>query len=578
MDGEVEKLREALASAKQIEAALAERLREREIVLNGIEALQSAEDSAELLPRAFEVLRQSVAFDVALVLEPRDDGFICTAATDERAMGARWPAGGFLTRVAAGRAAAVVPDCRRVPEWAACERCGPPPGSGVFAPLAVDGGHGLLVLGSSQHGAYSTHEGALASRLSLLVAQTLAAAQRRKLAQVAQAAELERRAAVEANEAKSRFLANMSHEIRTPLNGVAAVAELLAQTGLDARQREMVGLIVESSRMLEGLLNDVLDFAKIEEGRLTLEAAPFDLTAALTSVLHLFAAKAEDKGLRFVTEIDPETSGRFVGDSLRVRQIVANLVSNAVKFTAEGSVTVKIAATPLDGSVLVRVMVADTGCGVSTARAGQLFKRFEQGDDSITKQFGGAGLGLTISRTLARMMGGDIVFHSRPGEGSTFQASFVVARAEPAPAAAPAAEAAEAETQSLKVLVAEDNPNNRKIAAMILELMDARATFVENGAEAVEAFAAEPFDIVLMDLQMPVMDGLTAMRLIREREVETGAQPTPILALSANAMNHHVLEAIEAGATAHVAKPISPKALIETIVSTVRPAAVVDAA
>jgi len=411
----------------------------------------------------------------------------------------------------------------------------------------------------------------MASRMGLLISQSLAATQRRRLSDAARLAEADRRAAVEASQAKSRFLANMSHEIRTPLNGVAAVAELLAQTELAPRQREMVDLIVQSGRMLEGLLNDVLDFAKIEEGRLHIERAPFDLTSSLASVLDLFAAKADEKGLAFTTEISPRAAGEFLGDSLRIRQVVANLVSNAVKFTSRGEVAVRVEVTEEADAATIRVVVRDTGCGFSEALGARLFNRFEQGDDSITKQFGGAGLGLTISRTLARMMGGDIVCSSVPGEGSTFEASFRATRMEPArPDVAPLA-ADGGDDEPLRVLVAEDNPNNRKIAAMILELIGAQAVYVENGAQALDAFAPGRFDIILMDLQMPVMDGLTAMRLIREREVAEAAQPLPILVLSANAMNHHVAEAIQAGATGHVAKPISPKVLIETMLAMVRP-------
>ncbi len=568
-NAEIEHLREALASAKQIEAALAQRLREQDLVLSGLEALQDEDDPAGLLSRAFEVLRQAMAFDVALVLEPDAEGFVCTASTDALAVGARWPASPFFTRVANGRSA-VVPDCRRIPEWAGHAACPPPAGAGVFAPIAADGGHGLLILGVNLHGAYSAKDAALVSRLSLLVSQTLAAAQRRRLAEAARAAETERRAAVEASEAKSRFLANMSHEIRTPMNGVATVAEMLAQTPLDPRQREMVGLIVESGRMLEGILNDVLDFARIEEGRLQVERSVFDLDATLNSVLALFAAKADEKGLRFAVRTGPGATGAFMGDSLRLRQVVSNLLSNAVKFTSQGEIEVAVDVEEAPQTT-IRVRVRDTGPGFSEAIGRRLFNRFEQGDDSITKAFGGAGLGLTISRSLARMMGGDITFCSSPGEGSTFEATFAAPRVEPADNAEPAAPVESADEAPLRVLVAEDNPNNRKIAALILEMISADAVFVENGAEAVEAFAADRFDIVLMDLQMPVMDGLTAIRRIRALEVAQDTHPLPILALSANAMNHHVAEAIEAGATGHVAKPISPAALIETMFAMVRP-------
>ncbi len=573
-DLDKEQLREALASAKQIEAALADRIREQDLILNGLEALQGEEEPSALLQRAFDILGRSIAFNLALILEPEGEAFVCTAATDPAAVGVRWPAGGFFSRVARGRAA-VVPDNRRVPEWSRCEGLTPLPGGGIYAPVSASAGAGLLVLQSHRPGAYSAREGALVSRLGLLISQTLAQAQRRRLTETARLAEIERRAAVEASEAKSRFLANMSHEIRTPLNGVTAVADLLTLTKLDPRQAEMTRLIAESGRMLEHLLNDVLDFAKIEAGHLAVVSEPFDLAPDLAPVIDLFAARAREKGLAFERTITEAAAGRFKGDSLRVRQILANLLSNAVKFTEAGSVRLHVDARPCgEGEVEIEMTVADTGCGFSAEQAQRLFTRFEQGDDSITRRFGGTGLGLTISRSLARLMGGDITWSSAPGEGSVFRSVF---RAAPAAAAASDKRAPSFDKgRPLRVLVAEDNPNNRRIVGMILEMIEAQVDHAADGQEAVEAFAPGRFDIVLMDLQMPVMDGLTATRAIRRSEAAAGARPTPVIALSANAMTHHVAEALAAGADAHVAKPISPERLIETmlgLVAAAQPAA-----
>ena len=277
---QLEQLREALASAKQIEAAQAQRLREQDLVLSGIAALQAGDEPAVLLGRAFDVLRQALAFEVALVLEPHDgpegQGFVCGAATDADAVGAWWPGLAFFQRIAAGRPA-VVPNNALAPEWSACRGYAALAGGGLYAPVATPGGAGLLILCTSELGAYSAKDLQLVSRLGLLISQTLAAGQSRGLAEAARSADYERRIAVEANEAKSRFFANMSHEIRTPLNGVTTGAELLAETALDPRQAEMVGLIVDSGKMLERLLNDVLDFAKIEAGHLSVETSPFDL-------------------------------------------------------------------------------------------------------------------------------------------------------------------------------------------------------------------------------------------------------------------------------------------------------------
>ena len=565
---QLEQLREALASAKQIEAAQAQRLREQDLVLSGIEALQADDAPTVLLSRAFDVLRQALTFDVALVLEPADDGegFTCAAATDPAAVGAWWPAGDFFRRIAAGRPA-VAPNNALAPEWNACKGCEPLAGGGLYAPLATPAGSGLLIICTAESGAYSAKDLLLVSRLSLLVSQTLATGQSRRLAEAARSADYERRVAVEANEAKSRFFANMSHEIRTPLNGVTTVADLLSQTALDPRQSEMVTMIVESGRMLERLLNDVLDFAKIEAGRLEVERAPFDLTDILKSTFDLFAAKADERGLDFKVEVDPSARGAFAGDSLRIRQVVGNLLSNAIKFTDRGAVTTRVSAVDVEAGTEVLIRVSDTGRGLSPAQAQRMFTRFEQGDGSITRQFGGTGLGLAISRSLARMMGGDVTVQSEPDVGSEFSFTFQAPRALDALAADDrrAAPAEHARSEGPRVLVAEDNPNNRRIVGMVLETIQARIVFVENGQDAVDAFAPGRFDVVLMDLQMPVMDGLSATRAIRAEERRAAAVPTPIIALSANAMTHHVTEALEAGTDAHVAKPINPLTLLRTM-------------
>ncbi|WP_304167022.1 ATP-binding protein [Phenylobacterium aquaticum] len=559
---DIEQLREALASAKQIEAAQAQRLREQDLVLSGLAALQDNDDPAKLFSRAFGLLREAVDFQHALVLAPGPEGFICRASTAPEALGEVWPMGGFFSRVANGRAA-VVPDNSKPPEWASGTAFVPPPGGGVYAPISAEGGHGLLILTHAEHGVYSAHEANLVSRLGLLISQTLAAGQRRRL-------ENERQIAVQANEAKSRFLANMSHEIRTPLNGVTTVAELLARTALDPRQGEMAALIVESGKMLERLLGDVLDFARIEAGHLAIEAAAFALEPSLAAVTELFAAKADAKGIGFRAQVDPSAQGTFQGDDLRVRQVVANLLGNAVKFTDQGEVVMTVAARDLDEDCEISVTVRDTGPGFTEAVAQRLFSRFEQGDDSITKSFAGAGLGLAISRALAQLMGGDITCSGAPGAGAEFVFTFRAPRARPV--ATPQVEAmADPTGDGPRVLVVEDNPNNRKIVGMILELIQAETIFAENGQEGLDAYSPHRFDAVLMDLQMPVMDGLTATRMIRERERQEGVAPIPIIVVSANAMTHHVAESLACGASAHLAKPIQPLRLIQTLAALLDP-------
>jgi PAS domain S-box-containing protein len=374
------------------------------------------------------------------------------------------------------------------------------------------------------------------------------------------------REAEAAGRAKSQFLANMSHEIRTPLNGVMGLAGVLANTALAPAQREMLDLIQDSAGALEGLLSDLLDMAAIDCGEARIVDEPFDIAATVQAAADLAAPKARDKHLSFETEIVLPPGTRLRGDAARIRQVLAALLSNAVKFTQAGGVLVRLTGEPVGGSMALQLAVRDTGCGFDAETAQRLFRRFEQADGSLTRRHGGAGLGLSLAMSLAEAMGGTLAADGAPDKGATFTLSLTLPRLEPVPAAEIVeSRPVEASDGALKVLLAEDHPVNRKVVAMILGAAGVELTEVENGAEAVEAERTGGFDLVLMDMQMPVMDGLTAIRAIRRRERDQGRRATPILTLTANALPEHAEASRQAGADGHLTKPITPDRLINAM-------------
>ncbi|HZZ33240.1 MAG TPA: ATP-binding protein [Phenylobacterium sp.] len=375
-------------------------------------------------------------------------------------------------------------------------------------------------------------------------------------------------AAESASRTKSDFLASMSHEIRTPMNAVMGIADLLAKTELTAEQDKYVQIFRRSGDNLLNLINDILDLSKVEASQLDLERTGFSLSDHLEKVIEMVAPKAQEKGLTLACEIAPEVSNDLVGDPTRLRQVLLNLLGNAIKFTLTGRVMLNVEP---DGDSAVptalRFTVSDTGIGIPGEKLGRVFERFTQADSSTTRRFGGSGLGLTISKRLVELMGGRIWVESTVGEGSVFSFAvpFEVWSEAARPMAAPAGVGRKGRLPALRILLAEDSPDNCTIALAYLGDTPYRVDVAETGAIACQMFTAGHYDLVLMDRQMPVMDGLTATRTLRAWEKANGRAPTPIIALTASALKGDRETCLAAGCTAYLSKPIKQEVLLQAI-------------
>ncbi len=364
-------------------------------------------------------------------------------------------------------------------------------------------------------------------------------------------------------QAKSDFLANMSHEIRTPLNGVVAVADILARSNLPEKERGMAEIIRSSGDILQRLVSDILDTAQIESGKITIEQAPFQLGDMLRSVAGLSQLKCDEKGVGLVLEMEADIDRFVMGDMVRIRQVVTNLLSNAVKFTEAGEIRLSAEQTRTGH---VRFRVSDTGIGFSMSDKPKVLGRFQQADSTITRRFGGSGLGLSICVELAGLMGGVFDCESEPGGGARFWMELPLDPADQAcNAVAEESGSYQDDGAPIRILVADDHPTNRKVIELMLEGGLAELTMAENGVQALDAFRAATFDVILMDMQMPVMDGLTAIVNIRALEAARRLARTPIIMLTANALPEHVTAAQAAGADRHLAKPFTAEQLLWTL-------------
>jgi signal transduction histidine kinase/CheY-like chemotaxis protein len=421
--------------------------------------------------------------------------------------------------------------------------------SGETYPSITDDGRSVLIT-------YRSMSGGRKAAMSIDI--TDLRAQEKQLKAAKQMAEA-------ASEAKTAFLANMSHEIRTPLNGVLGMAQSLAQDNLTVEQRAKVDTLADCGRTLMTVVNDILDMSKIEAGKVSITPLDIEIRGGIARVVELFQPKAAEKGVDLSLEMDANFPSHIRLDPVRTRQCLTNLISNAIKFTEAGSITVSVRLRSEQSGLVMETTVADTGIGMTEEQVSRLFSDFMQADASTTRRFGGTGLGLAITRRLARLMGGDVEVESAPGRGSTFRLWFAVEAAssrvhEDVPVAA---SKAPAELRGRRVLLADDNAINRKVAQMFMKPFGLIVVEACNGAEALDRLAAEPFDLVLMDIHMPVMDGCEAVRRIRASQASWSK--IPVIALTADAMPGDDERYLSIGMTGYVAKPIDQRELFTAI-------------
>ena len=560
-----EELREALITLRTEHEALLKASIHAQQLLDGLEALLDVQLGDDPFARVFISLRKVFTYSHALLLAEPEAGLgilECIAAEPAALLGSQWPAGPLFDKVMQGRVVATIAH-ENVAEWRDAARLGlDPRQSGLYVPVRVREQRGVLVIVSAPGSAsFDRDHMALARRFSVLASHALATrVAGQSAAETTRATELAR-AAQAANEAKGEFLANMSHEIRTPINGVIGMADLLLDSALSERQRDYANTIRSSSRALLTVINDILDFSKVEAGKIELESTEFAVRDLLKDVALLVAQDARIKNLQVSQQVDSAVPMRVLADAGRLRQILINLCGNAVKFTHQGEVSLNVAVSAQDAAgILLRFAVQDTGVGIPADRIHRLFNPFSQVDASTTRLYGGTGLGLSIVRRLATAMGGEAGVESREGVGSAF---WFTVRA--AVSLAPAIAAPEqpmriddaadpAQTPAIRILLAEDNPVNEKVACRTLERLGYQVGIARHGAEAVAAWETGGYDLILMDCQMPVLDGYEATREIRRREA--AGSHIPIVALTAHAMKDDDRKCRAAGMDDYLTKPI----------------------
>ncbi|MBX2813599.1 MAG: response regulator [Myxococcales bacterium] len=564
-----EELREALLTTERLRAKAEQQQLENQVLLDGLtDVLRSSEPEA-FLKTAFHRLHRVIDFDEGFILKATDEAkLLCIAASSSRFLDIYWKPGALFARVLGGESTTVF-DISKLEEWQqqpALVRSRV--SSSLYAPLEVDGSKGIVVLVSSAPKAFKKSHAALLKRFSLLAAQVVALVEAQNLRRQNVVLHAARRRAEQENHAKSAFLAAMSHELRTPMNGIFGMLDLLEQAGLPAEEAVYARILRMCTRDLLCLVNNILDYSKIEAGAMTVESIDFSVSELLTDVVDLFRAAVLGKGLELRrTGLDP-TGVYLRGDPLRLRQILQNFVNNAIKFTEKGFIEVNLADCTRDGEQFrLAIQVRDTGPGIAKEALSRLFQPFSQADGTVSRKYGGTGLGLTICRSLAEAMGGAVGVDSEIGRGSCFWLEVVLPLGE-----VPTAQLVESQVTSIqqgvgslgvRALVVDDNAVNRLILEKALRRAGCEVDLAESGSLAVEMVKRQRYEVVLLDYHMPGMDGPETVKAIRA--LGGWRLEVPFVAVSADVFEDAQARFHECGVKHFLTKPIEWSAMIHVL-------------